>query len=99
MNCHMFSELFVVEQSLQRVPLPHSSHKSMSQFIKKSYTIVLPARFYSPEENLVQSIKKKKSGIMPEISLSQMFQQKVLAYYSLIHRHTGLGMTTAITSK
>lgn len=60
MNCHMFSELFVMEQTLQRAPIPHFLDESMSQFIKKSYTTVLPARFYSPEENLVQSIKKKK---------------------------------------
>ena len=38
-------------------PFLHSFNKGMSQFIKKSYTTILLARFYSPNENLVQSTK------------------------------------------
>ena len=44
----------------------------------------------------IWSRAQKLSGKMPEISLSHMFQQKVLACHSLIRRHTGLSVTTAI---
>lgn len=44
----------------------------------------------------IWSRAQKLSGKMPEISLSQMFQQKVLACDSLIQRHTGLSVATAI---
>lgn len=59
MRCHMFSELFYNGKKSQKSSFPHSSNKGMSQFIKKSCTTMLPARFYSPEENSVQCIKKK----------------------------------------
>lgn len=93
-SCHMFSELFIIERSLQRAlfltPLtkacPSLLKNHTQQYCLPGFTVLMK----------IWSRAQKLSGKMPEISLSQMFQQKVLACHSLILRHTGLSVTTAI---
>lgn len=58
-------------------PFLHSLLTKACPSLLKSYTTIQLARFYSPNENWSRA--QKLSGKVPEISLSQMFQQKVLA--------------------
>lgn len=93
-SCHMFSELFIIERSLRRAlfftPLtkacPSLLKNHTQQYSLPGFTVLMK----------IWSRAQKLSGKVPEISLSQMFQQKVLACHSLIRRHTGLSVTTAI---
>ena len=93
-SCHMFSELFIIERSLRRAlfctPLtkacPSLLKNHTQQYCLPGFTVLMK----------IWSRAQKLSGKVPEISLSQMFQQKVLACHSLIRRHTGLSVTTAI---
>lgn len=98
MGCHMFPELFVMERSLKRALFLTSVTKACPSLLKNHAEQRCLPDFIVLKKIWSRALKKKP-GIMPEISLSQMFQQKVLACYPLIHHHTGLGMTTAITSK
>lgn len=89
----MFSELSIMERSLQRAlfftPLTKACPSLLKNHTQQS---CLPGFIVLMK---IWSRAQKLSGKMPEISLSQMFQQKVLACHSLIRRHTGLSVAAA----
>lgn len=92
--CHMLSELFIIEKSLQR-PFFLTSLTKACPSLLKNHT----QQYCLPGFTVLMNIwcsAQKLSGKMPEISLSQMFQQKVLACHSLIWHHTGHSLTIAI---
>lgn len=96
-SCHMFPELFRIEGSHGRaLSLAPVTKACPSLFKKKknhTQQCCLPGFRVLMK---IWSRAQKFSGKMPEISLSQMFRQKVLACHSLILRHTGLSVATAI---
>lgn len=92
--CHMFCELFIIEEGLRR-PLFLTPLTKACPSLLKNHTQqhCLPGFVVLMK---IWSSTQKLSGKMPEICLPQMFQQKVLACLLLIWHHTGLSVTTAI---
>lgn len=82
-SCHMFSELFVIGRSLWRALFFTPLTKACPSLLKNhTQQCCLPG--FIALMKIWSRAQKKISGKMPEISLSQMFQQKVLACHSLM---------------